>query len=389
MDSCNKFDQDRRDLLQLGLCGIGAFIGHCYFPVNSFAGQVSTSSFAEKFSRLQKPDQNGICLPVGFTSRIVAQSSQPVSGYTWHAAPDGGATFPTGDGGWIYVSNSEIDRKKGGAGALKFSRNGKIIDAYSILSGTSRNCAGGTTPWGTWLSCEEIPDGQVWECDPGGDKPPVLLESLGKFMHEGVAVDHDHQQLYLTEDESDGCLYRFTANNYPKLDSGILEVAMIDGNNNIKWLQLNDPRASQQPTRYQINEASRFNGGEGICYHNKVIYFTTKGDNRVWAYNTEKNKIEIIYNGSLFITPVLSGVDNITSTATGELLVAEDGGDMQIVAITQDKNVFPILQVVGQDLSEITGPAFSPDGTRLYFSSQRGKSGRSENGITYEITGPF
>ena len=85
---------------------------------------------------------------------------------------------------------------------------------------------------------------------------------------------------------------------------------------------------------------------------------------------------------------MLSGVDNLTASAEGELLVAEDGDDMQIVVLTADK-VFPLLQVVGHDRSEITGPAFSPDGSRLYFSSQRGKTGKLEDGMTFEVTGPF
>ncbi len=108
----------------------------------------------------------------------------------------------------------------------------------------------------------------------------------------------------------------------------------------------------------------------------------------MWAYDTQDNKLRIIYNAALHFSPVLTGVDNIIVNAAGELLVAEDNGNMQIVVITKNE-VHPLLQIVGQDRSEITGPAFSPDGTRLYFSSQRGTSGRSENGITYEITGPF
>jgi uncharacterized protein len=98
--------------------------------------------------------------------------------------------------------------------------------------------------------------------------------------------------------------------------------------------------------------------------------------------------LSIFYNAALFLSPVLTGVDNITGNAAGELLVAEDSGDMQIVVLTAGK-VLPLLQVAGHDRSELTGPAFSPDGSRLYFSSQRGKTGRNEDGITFEITGPF
>jgi secreted PhoX family phosphatase len=73
----------------------------------------------------------------------------------------------------------------------------------------------------------------------------------------------------------------------------------------------------------------------------------------------------------------------------GELFVAEDGGDMQICVITGGGRVAPFLRVAGHPRSEVTGPAFSPDGTRLYFSSQRGASGSDGDGVTYEVQGPF
>ncbi|MBT8135129.1 MAG: PD40 domain-containing protein, partial [Gammaproteobacteria bacterium] len=59
----------------------------------------------------------------------------------------------------------------------------------------------------------------------------------------------------------------------------------------------------------------------------------------------------------------------------------------QVVVLDNQGALFPIVQLEGHDKSEITGVAFSPDGKRLYFSSQRGAGGRSENGVSYEITG--
>ncbi|WP_394809033.1 alkaline phosphatase PhoX [Nitrosomonas sp.] len=389
----NTFNPRRRKLLQYGFMGLGAFFGNALLPSPLKAASFSLSLAAR--AGLLPPDQNGVRLPAGFTSRIVARSGETLFGYTWPAAPDGGATFVTPEGGWIYVSNSELGNQAGSVGALRFNVQGEIIGAYSILSQTNRNCAGGHTPWQTWLSCEETDKGQVWECDPLGRKAAQVRSALGIFKHEAVAVDTRNMQLYLTEDQPDGCLYRYTARSfdatgYPNLEDGFLEVAeVVEGTiGAVRWHTLPDPLATMTPARKQVAKGSRFDGGEGIWYHQGIIYFSTKGDNRVWAYDIQQNHLSILYNAALFLSPVLTGVDNITGNAAGELLVAEDGGDMQIFVLTAGK-VLPLLKVAGHDHSEITGPAFSPDGSRLYFSSQRGKTGRDEDGITFEITGPF
>ena len=135
----------------------------------------------------------------------------PAPPIVWHIFSDGAATYPTGDGGWILVSNCEAPAQTGGgASAIRFSPDGQIADAYRILGDTNTNCAGGPTPWGTWLSCEEIDAGQVWECDPNGQKAAVAHPALGLFNHEAVCVDPDGKRLYLSEDEGDGGFYRFT-----------------------------------------------------------------------------------------------------------------------------------------------------------------------------------
>ncbi|MDO9311292.1 MAG: DUF839 domain-containing protein [Nitrosomonas sp.] len=389
----NTFNPHRRKLLQYGFMGLGAFFGNALLPSPLKAASLSLSLAAR--GELLPPDQNGVRLPAGFTSRIVARSGQELFDYKWHAAPDGGAVFATADGGWIYVSNSELDNQAGGVGALRFNAQGEVIDAYSILSQTNRNCAGGHTPWQTWLSCEEIEKGRVWECDPLGRKAAQVRSALGIFKHEAVAVDTRNMHLYLTEDQPDGCLYRYTARSFdaagnPDLNDGFLEVAeVVEGPiGTVRWHTLPDPLAITIPTRKQVASSTRFNGGEGIWYHQGIVYFTTKGDDRVWAYTVQQHHLSVVYNAALYLQPVLTGVDNIITNAAGDLLMAEDGGDMQIVVLTPDK-VLPLLQVPDHDRSEIAGPAFSPDGSRLYFSSQRGKTGRSEDGITFEITGPF
>lgn len=382
-------DKTRRRFLKQGLCGLSVYgVGAVWS--NTLLGGCSSSHAAV----LQPADENGVRLPAGYTSRIVARAGWPVitgQSFTWHAAPDGGACFATDDG-WVYVSNSEM-MATGGVGAVVFSANGDISDAYSILEGTSRNCAGGATPWGSWLSCEEVDDGRVWECDPRGNDTAVVRPALGVFNHEAVAVDTVNNHLYLTEDKADGCLYRFTADNYfseghADLSSGLLEVASRpDGSDRLDWSPVPDPQAKLQATRYQVSSALRFNGGEGIAYFDGQIIFTTKGDNRVWSYHTQSQLISIVYDAADSLTPILTGVDNVTVSQGGDIYVAEDGGDLQIVVIDRQGGLYPVVQLEGHERSEIAGVAFSPDGKRLYFSSQRGETGRSADGITYEIQG--
>lgn len=384
-------DESKRRLLKKSFYGLSVYgVGAIWS--NALLGGCSS----EQSMELQAADENGVRLPAGFNSRIVARSSQPViagGSFEWHAAPDGGACFSADDGGWIYVSNSEI-RDFGGVGTIKFDAKGEVVDAYSILEDTSRNCAGGATPWQTWLSCEEINEGRVWETYPDGSKPAVVRPALGVFNHEAVAVDETNYQLYLTEDKTDGCLYRFTAaqfhtDGFPDLAAGKLEVAVSSAGTQdvLDWVELPDPSAASAQTRYQVAEAVKFNGGEGIAYFEGRVVFTTKGDNRVWSYEIAKQQLSVLYDASDHVTPILTGVDNVTISASGDIYVAEDGGDLQIVVINEQGELYPVVQLEGHDQSEITGPAFSPDGKRLYFSSQRGTTGESEDGITYEIQG--
>ncbi|WP_256104276.1 alkaline phosphatase PhoX [Streptomyces sp. ODS05-4] len=345
------------------------------------------------YGALRAADANGIQLPSGFTSRVVARSRQRVgtTAYTWHDAPDGGACFADGSG-WIYVSNSEVS-PNGGAGALRFSAAGAITGAYRILSGTRTNCAGGRTPWNTWLSCEEVSRGYVYETDPWGVKAAVRHPAMGLFKHEAAAADPVRRVVYLTEDESDGCFYRFAPATWGDLSAGVLQV-LVGGSatsGSFRWQDVPDPDGSPTATRNQVSGAKRFNGGEGCHYADDTVWFTTKGDNRVWRLNLAAGSYELAYDDSLVPSGAapLTGVDNVTGSSSGDLYVAEDGGTMEICLITPDDTVAPFLRITGQSGSEITGPAFSPDGRRLYFSSQRGTSGSSSGGITYEVTGPF
>lgn len=348
---------------------------------------------AGPYGALGAADANGIQLPSGFSSRVIARSGQTVSGtsYTWHNAPDGGACYANGSG-WIYVSNSEIN-PSGGASAVRFGSTGAITGAYRILSNTRQNCAGGKTPWNTWLSCEEVSLGYVYEADPYGVNAAVRRDAMGRFKHEAAAADPVRQVIYLTEDESSGCFYRFIPTTWGDLSSGTLQVLVAGTatSGSFTWQNVPDPDGSPTATRSQVSGSKKFNGGEGCHYANDTVWFTTKGDNRLWQLNLANSTYELAYDDSLVVGggAPLTGVDNVTGSSSGDLFIAEDGGNMEICVITPDDVVAPFLRINGQSGSEICGPAFSPDGSRFYFSSQRGTSGSSSGGITYEVTGPF
>jgi hypothetical protein len=371
--------------------------GGTSFPVRDLPDAPALVSLIADIGPLGEAGESGVRVADGFTARVLARSQEkPHAGsdYAWHLSPDGGATYRTEDGGWIYVSNAEVP-VIGGAGAIRFDASGEVVGAYPILADTNINCAGGLTPWHTWLSCEEIARGQVFECDPWGEVEAVARPALGVFKHEAAAVDPERGHVYLTEDVEDGRFYRFTADREVRpgvldLSSGKLEVLVASEDGDVTWVTVPDPAfANGTPTREQIPESKVFEGGEGIWYHRGIVYFSTKGTNQVWALDVERQKLATLYDEATSDTPILHGVDNITVSASGDVLVAEDGGDMEICAILPDGTVKPLVQVVGHDGSEITGPAFDPSGTRLYFSSQRGPDGGGGGGVTFEVTGPF
>ncbi|PTU32762.1 alkaline phosphatase PhoX [Stenotrophobium rhamnosiphilum] len=378
---------------------------------------------------LGAPDARGIRVPEGFSTRVVAVTGQvpaPGSSYPWHIFPDGGGVMPKADGGWYYISNSEIPGAGslgfqfpqlaplsniieifvpglGGSGVLEFAADGTVVDAYRILGNTTFNCAGCVTPWNTWLSCEEWPNGQVWECDPTGANSAIARPALGFFSHEATAIDTQRRMVYMTEDMPDGRFYRWVADNTdwpagaarPALQSGKLQVlkvngggvaAALNGPQPVVWIDALSPDQPQDANRHP--DSAAFDGGEGVWNHKGFVYFSTKGDNRIWVYDTHSETLEVIYDLATAENPILSGVDNITVTKQGDVLVAEDGGDMQVVVILPDRTLKPLLQVTGQDGSEIAGIAFSPDGRRMYFTSDRGGPNGPGLGITYELLLP-
>ena len=266
---------------------------------------------------------------------------------------------------------------------VRFDAAGDIVDSRSILSGTFRNCSGGPTPWGTWLSCEEISrNGQVYECDPFGVEPAVVRPAMGAFGHEAAAVDPETSIVYLTEDQRDGGLYRFIPTIAGDLSTGVLEV-MTEVGGVIDWAVIPDPRGRPIETRFQVPTMKIFNRGEGAFFAGGRLVVASTGDDRVWSYTPSTNELEIIYDEDTSPEPVLSGSDNVTIADVGDVFVCEDGGNLELVVVPVEGGANPFLRVEGQSDTELTGVAFDPSGTRLYFSSQR------HPGQTYEITGPF
>ena len=153
-------------------------------------------------------------------------------------------------------SSCRTARRRPGSAAAR-ARSGSTATAGSATpTGSSAartsTAPAGATPWGTWLSCEEVDRGRVWECDPKGRRRAVARPAMGVFKHEAAAVDPRGKRVYLTEDLGDGGFYRFTPKRWPSLAKGRLEIASVAPSGAVRWHEVPDPAATTTPTRQQV-----------------------------------------------------------------------------------------------------------------------------------------
>ena len=450
----------RRHFLQtsgaftLGLAGLHGLVG------------CSDMRYAARFGPLV-PDPEGIFdLPRGFTYRVISRAGERMTdGFYVPAAHDGMAAFPGQDGRTILVRNHEMDLGRdpahgpfGSANEL-FARlsledlydaghNGQpclggtttlvydtmtqeLVSHYLSLAGTLRNCAGGPTPWNSWITCEETVDLPGEHCARAHGYPfevpvtatpglarPVPLTAMGRFNHEAVAVCPNSGVVYQTEDQSDGLLYRFLPDTPGMLaNGGRLQALAVAGQSALdtrnwgpepavavgavlatRWIDLDEVEAPENDLRYRGFDlgAARFARGEGMWYGNDAVYFacTNGGEaerGQIWRYVPSPNEgapqeSEAPGTLELFVEPndpgLVDNADNLTVTPWGDLILCEDGsGEQFLVGIKPDGTAYKFARNAVSN-SELAGATFSPDGTTLFVNIQH-------DGLTLAITGPW
>jgi secreted PhoX family phosphatase len=382
-----------------------------------------------------------LALPAGFGYTVFGRTGTPMSdGRPTPPAHDGMAAYAAPDGIRL-VRNHEvrartaaIDPAKaydpvagGGNTTLVVDPDTRLlVKDFVSLSGTHTNCAGGPTPWGTWVTCEETTVGTAggygkahgynFEVPVAADGPvdPVPLKAMGRFVHEAIAVDPNTGWVYETEDRGTSGIYRFIPRRHGDLASGgELSMLRVIGRPQydtrtgqalgrklkIDWVPIADPDpANAEADALAVYKQGLALGGatfsrlEGAWWGNNRIYFhaTDGGDlglGQVWELNpfgaSDKAHLTLLYESR---DPArLEAPDNITVSPRGGIAICEDGdGDQYVRGLTQRGEIFDFALNVhpGFTDSEFAGATFSPDGETLFVNIQ-------SPGVTFAIWGPW
>lgn len=444
----------RRDFLTRGAQFAGGALGAAALASLGLPREERTGPYGPL-----KPDPAGVLdLPAGFSYTAFSQTGEPMSdGLLTPGAHDGMAAFAGPGGTVILVRNHEQDLRGWspfgkGAALLTPSLRAKLYDgqtpclggtttlvydpkkkaltkSFLSLAGTARNCSGGPTPWGSWLTCEESvarrgrgfgkDHGYVFEvpASASGLTTPQPLLALGRFNHEGVAVDARTGVLYLTEDRGDGLLYRFLPAKPGQLLAGgrlqALRLHELPGARTdnwrgrgiplrkrlaVSWVELQDVASPKDDLRAQgaAAGATRFTRGEGIFAGGAGIYFAcTDGGQRrkgqLWLYRPGEAELsakpgEPTGTLELVAEPndpsAFDNIDNLTVAPWGDVIAVEDGpGGNGLLGVSPAGTVYPIGRYRKSE-TELAGPTFSPDGSILFVNAQW-------PGLTLAITGPW
>lgn len=394
-----------------------------------------------------------LALPEGFQYvRLGVEGSMMSDGNPTPRAHDGMAAFPLPNGNIRLIRNHEVrtpparvelagspelayDRRGGGGTTsleVTVTADGRreLVRDFMSLNGTIYNCAGGRTPWGTWLTCEEVtegrsqgweqPHGYVFEVDASADglARAVPLRDLGRFTHEAVAVDPATGIVYETEDRQTAGFYRFIPDQPGDLaEGGQLQMLAIDNRPHFLtpngqtvgrsfpavWVDIDDPdpdSAEQNPLT--VFAAGYGKGGalfsrlEGCLYADGAIYFdATNGGNaqagQIWQYrpvDEERGELTLVFESPSEL--ILDSPDNLTISPRGGIVICEDNLAPYVRGLTPDGRIFDIARNILSP-REFAGACFSPDGETLFVNIQGDTSDRGPGhlGMTFAIWGPW
>ncbi|HHP7232346.1 MAG TPA: alkaline phosphatase PhoX [Xenococcaceae cyanobacterium] len=415
----------------IGLVGIGTTSAIIGSPLKKLYSQsvAGKSVRVNKFGSL-KPDPQGILdLPPRFQYRVLSEVGATMDdGLLVPDHHDGMAAFPGKDDTTILVRNHELTPAStknelpdnlpqydpscpGGTTTLVIDRDRNLQKHDLSLAGTTRNCGGGATPWGSWLSCEEDiatpypPPGYsleqvrpVWgkvtakhgynfEVPATGNlAQPLPLKAMGRFRHEAIAFDPQTGYIYQTEDQKDSCFYRFLPQENGNLAAGgVLEAMVIkqmpqvatssdfplNQPQAVEWVRLDNVDPEHDTLRYeaQAKGAAIFSRGEGICYANGELYWTcTDGGKaqvgQIFRYNIATATIELFLESPG--AEVLDYPDNLIMSPFGDLIVCEDGaGEQFLIGITPEGKYYQFARNALNN-SEFAGVCFAPDGKTMF-----------------------